>query len=142
MIDENLNLPLGNRIHGIKRPRIETPEQISIRNSKARERKKIKKTANGFSPVLKVLVELGKLHTNDACIEYIRLFQGNRTAHLRPEGWLSSPLPYPGREHVEISKIGKIWFPVMDSWLDHRTRVQGFESNKDSRGSIHILADY
>ena len=135
-------LPLGSRVSGIKRKRIETPAQIALRNAKAVERNAAKRKNNGINTVFKEFYELSKQNTEDACLEYIKRFQGNRMAHLRPDGWLSSPSLYPGREHVDISQIGKLWFPVMGSWLKHRTHVQGFESDSEPRGAVHLLADY
>lgn len=142
MSDPNSNLLSGNRVHGIKRKRIETPAQIALRNARAVKRRATNSKNNGITTVFKEFSELSKQNTEDACLEYVRRFQGNRTAKLRPDGWLSSPLPYPGREHVEISKIGRFWFPVMCSWLKHRTHVQMFESDSEPRGAVHLLADY
>ena len=93
MSDINFNLPPGSRAHGIKRKRIETPSQIALRNAKAAERKKVKRKNSEMTPALKVFTELGQQLTNDACLEYIRCFQGNRISQIRPDGWLSSPSP-------------------------------------------------
>lgn len=142
MDDIDSKFPPGSRVHGIKRKRIETPEQIARRNAKATERNRAKRKSRGFDPEFNIFLELGRQSTYEACLEYISLFQGKRTSKIRPDGWLSSPTPYPGREHVDILNLGKIWFSVMESWLKFRVNVQGFESSNEPRGSLHLLADY
>jgi hypothetical protein len=142
MNDDISNLSSLGRISGVKRKRIETPAQIASRNFRAKVRRAAKRKIIGETTLFKDFYELGKLNTEDACLEYVELFQGIRITQLRPEGWLSKPSPYPGREHIDILNIGKLWLPIMTNWLNHRIHVQGFESSRETKTALHLLADY
>lgn len=131
---------IGLRVHGHKRERVETPQQVATRRSKQQERAETFRQARPESAATVQLREIAESGALDAPERYFAAMQGSATFYVRKEGWLSSLTPYPGREEIEIAEVGKTWAAVMNAWLSHRQNY--FESGKDVRLSLHILADY
>jgi hypothetical protein len=131
------------RVHGIKRVRIETAEQYAKRLAAQNARNAAKRearTAQGTAAT-KALVELAQTNTVESCREYLRTFAGPRTSELRGDGWLDAPKSYPGREHIDVSLLGRNWLKPMTAWLTNRRR-RGYETEKDTRATLHLLCDY
>lgn len=130
---------VGMRIHGHKRERVETQELIALRNQKNNERQ-ANRNAERESPLVVRLREIAASGSADAPEEYFKAMGGGRSSDFRIEGWLQNPTPCPGREHVSIKDLGRLWLGAMTSWLAHReTR---YETEKEVRLCLHLFADY
>ncbi|MBF5037959.1 site-specific integrase [Methylophilus sp. 13] len=136
------DFPKGSKISRTgSRVRVVTPkqqEQIRL-NSK---RRRVTDIEGYVSPEVQFILNLAIENTQESLVQYVSLYQGSRTGKLRPEGWLQNPTNYIGREHIDIQKLGEIWFPTMCSWLHYRKVVQGFETDSEPRAALHILSDY
>ena len=71
---------------------------------------------------------------------YFEALTGARNTDFRNENWLQAPAHYPGREHIRVQELGKLWLGAMNAWMVHREA--NYESDKEARMSLHILADY
>jgi hypothetical protein len=130
---------VGVRIHGLKRERVETDSRIATRREKQRGKADEKRKTKDVSPWLAKLQTLAKLNGPNAPEEYFEALRG-RSKDFRKEEWLNFATPYPGREHVDIREIGKVWFPVMRAWVKHRNNH--YETDSEPRLVLHILCDY
>lgn len=130
----------GMRIHGQKRERVETPELIAIRRQKQGQRTEKLREERGDPPFILNLREIAASGADDAPERYFEALAGSRTTDFRKENWLQSPTVYPGREHVQIQDIGRLWFVAMTAWVAHREA--NYETDKEVRMSLHMLVDY
>lgn len=137
------DLPPGARVHGVKRPRIETPEQIEKRKqrqnlaaAKKRAEKLEQQKAEGY------FESLGKKLDDESCESYFISLVGSHSATYRKGLWINNPTNYPGREHIDIKKLGKIWFKTFHAWLNYLEKKKQYENTKPLRLSTHALCDY
>ncbi|MEM5345805.1 hypothetical protein [Paraburkholderia azotifigens] len=129
------------RIHGVKRVRVETPEQYARRLQLQAERKARKRAAAPEPPIAETLYHAAEEDTVESCERYFTQYSGSRLQSLRPMNWLSAPTRYVGREHVNVASLGEHWFGPMLAWLDNRV-LKGFETESDARQALVVLADY
>ena len=136
--------PQDVRTFGIKRVRTITPEQYAKRLATERARSsRERKDARDASPlpIVAALRAAAEQNTPESPKEYFRLFNGAKTRSLRSTDWLDNPVPYLGREHIDVASLSKGWLPLIREWLENRN-LQGFETSKDSRSAGLMLCDY
>ncbi|WP_295004588.1 hypothetical protein [uncultured Dechloromonas sp.] len=130
----------GMRVHGHKRERVETPELIAIRRQKNNQMAQNRRANRGEPPFILNLREIAASGDSDAPERYFESLAGSRTTDFRKENWLQTPTPYPGREHIPIQEMGRLWFAAMNAWIAHREA--NYETDKEVRMSLHMLVDY
>lgn len=62
----------------------------------------------------------------------------------RPDlDWRADTLPiYPGREHVDMSKIAPAWIESFKAFLHHRKFVKEYRTDHETMSCLNLLADY
>jgi len=129
------------RIHGVKRVRVETPEQYARRLQRRREAKAQQRVEQAEPPIVDFLRSAAAENTLESCVRYFSEYTGAKLNTLRQVNWLANPTPYVGREHVDVAALGKYWLGPMMNWLDSRA-LKGMETERGPRYGLHILADY
>lgn len=130
----------GMRVHGRKQERVETPRLIAIRKDKQDTRDQIRRQSREAPEYINTLNSIATSGAGDAPERYFEMLHGSRSTGFRKEGWLNKPPPYPGREHIDVCALGRLWLPTMRAWLKHRSTK--FETDKEQQQVLHILADY
>lgn len=51
-------------------------------------------------------------------------------------------LSYPGREHVNLDELMRVWVTCFKAYLRHREVVKGYRSTSEPVASLNLLADY
>jgi hypothetical protein len=129
------------RVHGIKRERVELARDMERRHARERQYSAATTRRNGPPLFLQNLFDIAKSDSSDAPSAYFgAIYRGGNKKGFRPDYWLESPTNYPGRAHVRVSEIGKIWFVAVTEYLRHRAR--DYESEENVRRFLTILVDY
>lgn len=139
MSTKKANIADQVRIHGIKRKRTETAEQIALRNARSRAARQKKRLEAPDSKSIKFLRDLANRKDDSAYREYFEQFQGKYVG--RAEDWIGAPLPYPGREHIDVVTDSLVWRQAFRGWIRHR-RDKGLESAREAKYSLTLLFDY
>lgn len=131
----------GMRVHGHERERIELPKQVARRHARANERKAKARTERTNNPFIEGLHQIARNDSATAPEDYFSELRGSSNVKgFRPDAWIEEPVDYPGREAVAISKVGAKWFIAFRAFLTHRRK--DYESEKEVRSALHVLADY
>ena len=129
------------RVHGHERERIELPAAIMRRQARENLRKAKSKTERPLQPFVQNLLRIAEVDADDAPERYFAaLAGGSNVKGFRPEFWIENPVDYPGRGAFEITKLGAKWFVAFRAYLAYRHR--DYETDKQVRASLHLLADY
>jgi hypothetical protein len=128
-------------IHGHARERVVLAVHKKQRNalqSVIRSDKKVKRTV---SPFLQNLLKIATENTDNAPeLYFASLSKGSNVKGFRPEGWIEQQINYPGRDGVNIGELGRNWFVAFRAFLSRRSK--DYESEKQVRAGLHVLADY
>lgn len=135
-------IPVGSVASGVKRIRVENPKQLEARrlkDKKISERKKTEKWVENFS----YFEELGGKSDIESCLAYADAMVGSIAGVFRKRSrWIESPSNYPGRENVDVSILGKLWFQTFNAWLSHMSNIKKYEEDKGLRLALHVFCDY
>ncbi len=131
----------GMRVHGHERERIELQSHIDSRQARESQRNAIQKAQSPHSPFLEHLYSTARADSATAPEDYFAaLTGGSNVKGFRPDAWLEEPVDYPGRQAVGIAKLGSKWFIAFRAFLARRQ--QDYETDKQVRSALHVLADY
>ncbi len=131
----------GMRVHGRERERVELQAHIERRTSLVRKRTSERKKQKQDSPFVQGLIRIAQSDSIFAPEEYFSELGGStHVKGFRPEGWLENPINYPGRQTVDVSRLGERWFLAFQAYLAHRSK--DYETDKEVRSALNILADY
>ncbi|SFD62366.1 site-specific integrase [Paracidovorax konjaci] len=143
-LDEFVANPLnmsGMRVHGHGRERLELPEHVERRKVLEAQRKEKKRDSKAPSPFLMLLHSIARSDEPTSPEDYFaELGGGSNVKGFRPDLWIEEPVNYPGRESIDILSIGARWFTAFKAFLAKR-RID-YETEKQVRGALHLLADY
>jgi hypothetical protein len=131
----------GARVHGHERERVELQSHIDRRQALEQKSKSNSKVDRPQTPHVQNLMRISELDGEDAPEKYFAaLTGGSNVKGFRPDFWLDTPVDYPGREHLDVAKLGAKWFVAFRAFLAHRQK--DYETNKQVKSSLHVLADY
>jgi hypothetical protein len=127
-------------LEAIQKERLIAHYKNSLLNGRKRLARKRERlgdlTGVDFSkPRLIVLLEHSALkNDHDAAIDYFsQAPRLNRT--------FASTDPYPGRLHIDVGSLSKLWLNTFHGWLKFREH-QGYEEPESACASLRILSDY
>jgi len=130
----------GMCVHGRTRERVQTKAMIEDRLSRQYARRI--KRGETTKPISNTLIKITQSSDCGAPERYFAALSKHANTLFRRGGWINNPTPYPGRDHIIPVEYGKIWFDCMSAFMKYRAHNKGFESTKDAKLALHLLADY
>ncbi len=128
-------------VHGIKRERIELPKHVEQRKALEKRNSSIRNARQkDGGEYVENLLNIAFENGPNSPSEYFAALrhQGGANQVFRPQFWLESPVNYPGREKIDITKMGELWFIAAQEFLKN---WHG-EKLKEPRRQLHIFLDY
>lgn len=131
----------GRRVHGHERERIELQVHIERRRERENGRAAKSRANRPITSFMQNLLKLAEVKSTDGAEDYFAALAGGSSVKgFRPEFWLDDPVNYPGRDDVNITKLGEKWFVAFRAYLIHRQK--DYETDNQVRGVLHLFADY
>jgi hypothetical protein len=73
----------------------------------------------------------------------LRNFKAIKGKSRDSRDWREGGTPvYPGREHVDVAAVSRIWVDSFRAYMRHRELVKGYRSTADALAALNLLADY
>jgi hypothetical protein len=86
--------------------------------------------------------EIAKKNTHEVAIEYFITLARNKGFPRLKENPNDFPVYYPGREHIQISKLGETWEIVFDSFIQSLIYDDGIEKLDGIKSALNLVRDY
>jgi hypothetical protein len=86
-------------------------------------------------PAINILLEaVAAKSDHDAALEYFTKVLGLSRGYM-------GTAPYPGREHIDVAALSRLWLQTFEGWLAYR-RANELEEEEGFRSETRILCDY